>query len=310
MTPQLAITHAGGPLAEALLEQLQESGIAPDSLVLLDTEERAGQRIAYGGTHLNTQVQHGFDYENLAGVLMLEADAELAGLLQHADCPVVSHLELSTQAVLYRPGFEEQLPARGFVKLPEADLATVLPALQAIDARAGLETVMLVSVLSAMHLGQAGVDDLAAQTIALLNSRDIQSGVFPQPLAFNLIPLVGAGTDELEHLIERPGIRLGRQQLLAPAFHGLAVSLSLELDRPFVTEELVEGLREAGYRFSDQAVSPRSHCLQGGEAWISPLERPEGDPVRLQFWLVADSVRNGLVKIYLAAAEFLLKSVL
>jgi len=187
MSRRLAVTHAGGPLAEALLEQFQESGMQPDSLVLLDREDRVGKRIAYGDTYLPVEDQHDFDYEDLAGVLLLEADAELVDLLQHADCPVLSHLSLVEQAPLFG-GAHGSLPEQGFVKLPSAELATVLPALQALDRRAGLQALHLVSIVSAMHLGQTGVDDLAAQTIGLLNSRDIDAGVFPQPLAFNLIP--------------------------------------------------------------------------------------------------------------------------
>ncbi len=310
MTRRLAITHAGGPLAEALLEQFQESGIAPDSLVLLDAGERLGQRIAYGGTHLVLEDQHDFDYEDLAGVLLLEADAELADLLQHADCPAISHLPLSDDAPLFVPGRGDSLPSSGFVKLPAADLAAVLPAVEALRQGFGLRALQLVSVQSAMHLGQAGVDDLAAQTVGLLNSRDIERGVFPQPLAFNLIPLAGAELDELQQLIGDDGVRLGHQQLLAPAFHGLAVAVTAEFGQPADTAEVEQMLRAAGLRFSEETLSTRSHCQQGADSWIGWLERPQGDARRLQFWLVADSVKNGGLQIYRAAAEILLKSVL
>jgi len=310
MTRRLAITHAGGPLAEALLEQLHESGIAPDSLVLLDAGERLGQRIAYGGTHLTLEDQHDFDYEDLAGVLLLEEDAELADLLQHADCPVVSHLALSGAAPLFVPGRADSLPERGFVKLPAAELATVLPALQALQQAFGLASVQLVSVLSAMHHGQAGVDDLASQTIALLNSRDIGRGVFPQPLAFNLVPLPGGPLDELQQLLGEPSVRLGHQQLLAPAFHGMAIAVSLELQQPATPEQAEEILRAADLCFSEETVSTRSHCQQGGDSWVGRLEQPQQDRRRLQFWLVADSVKNGWLQFYRTAAEFLLKSVL
>jgi aspartate-semialdehyde dehydrogenase len=310
MNRRLAITHAGGPLAEALLEQLHESGIAPDSLVLLDAEERLGQRIAYAGTHLSLEDQHDFDYEDLAGVLLLEEDAELADLLQHADCPVISHLALSGEAPLFVPERGDSLPQRGFVKLPAAELATALPALLALQRAFGLASVQLTSVLSAMHHGQAGVDDLASQTIALLNSRDIDRGIFPQPLAFNLVPLPGGSVDELRQLLGDSPLRLGHQQLLAPAFHGLAIAVSLELQQPATLQQAEEILRAADLCFSDETVSTRSHCQQGGDSWVGQLEQPQRDPQRLQFWLVADPVKNGWLQFYRSAAEFLLKSVL
>ena len=36
MTHRIALSHASGVVAEAILEKLPESGMAPDSLVLLD----------------------------------------------------------------------------------------------------------------------------------------------------------------------------------------------------------------------------------------------------------------------------------
>ncbi len=309
MSRRLAVTHAGGPLAEALLEQLQESGIQPDSLVLLDREDRVGKRIAWGDSWLHVEDQHDFDYEDLAGVLLLEADAELVDLLQHADCPVLSHLPLVEQAPLFT-GAGSPLPGQGFVKLPAAELATVLPALQALDQRAGLESLHLVSIVSAMHLGQTGVDDLATQTIGLLNSRDIDAGVFPQPLAFNLIPVPPGSDDELRQLIGGDRTRISQQQLLAPAFHGLAIAVSLRLRRELDLEQAENALREAGFRFSDEAVSPRSHCQQGSDSWVAQLQQPQQDAQGLQFWVVADSVKNGTLRFYREAAEILLKSVL
>ena len=47
MSHKIALSHASGIVAEAILEKLPESGIAPDSLVLLDHESNAGKRIAY-----------------------------------------------------------------------------------------------------------------------------------------------------------------------------------------------------------------------------------------------------------------------
>jgi len=310
MSGRLAITHAGGPLAEALLGQLQESGVAPDSLVLLDREERIGNRIAYGDSYLSLEDQRAFDFEALCGVLLLEQDAELADLLQHAECPVISHLPLSADAPLWVPGEEQELPDRGFIKLPAADVATVLPVIHALQQGFGLSALHLVSVLSAMHLGQAGVDDLAAQTIGLLNSRDIDAGVFPQPLAFNLLPLPGPDTGELHRLIGDDTLNLGHQQLLAPAFHGLAIAVAADLDNPAEIDQVSRKLADIGFRISEQAISPRSHCQQGSACWIGHLQQPEGDPARLQFWLVADSVRNGWLAFYRSAADFLLKSVL
>jgi hypothetical protein len=51
-------------------------------------------------------------------------------------------------------------------------------------------------------------------------------------------------------------------------------------------------------------------CKTGSDVLISGLYQPQNDFNRLQFWIVADSVRNGLIQNYQNMLEILLKSYL
>ena len=88
---RIAITHASSLIADALLQQMSESGIAADSVVLLDQEQHAGQRLAYGSSYLTVLNQYEYDYEDVIAVCLLQQDAELESLLKHADCYVLGH---------------------------------------------------------------------------------------------------------------------------------------------------------------------------------------------------------------------------
>ncbi|MDQ7010569.1 MAG: hypothetical protein Q9M29_01985, partial [Mariprofundaceae bacterium] len=74
---KIAITHASGLLAEALLASMADSAIDSQQVVLLDQSALAGNRLAYGSTYLDVQDQLDFDYEDLMAVLLMEPDAEL-----------------------------------------------------------------------------------------------------------------------------------------------------------------------------------------------------------------------------------------
>ena len=74
MTHRIALSHASSVAAEAILEKLPESGITPDSLVLLDHPSNLGKRVSYGGTHLALLDQQQYDYSNCALLMMPEAD--------------------------------------------------------------------------------------------------------------------------------------------------------------------------------------------------------------------------------------------
>ena len=73
----IALSHASGLAAEAILEKLPESGITPDSLVLLDHEANVGKRLPFAGGYLGIQDQLQFDLSSCALLLMPEADVEM-----------------------------------------------------------------------------------------------------------------------------------------------------------------------------------------------------------------------------------------
>ena len=92
MEHRVALSHASGLAAEAILEKLPESGITSDSLVLLDHESNVGKRLAYAGAHLKLQDQRSFDLSSCALLLMPEADAELETSALNQGCLLVSHV--------------------------------------------------------------------------------------------------------------------------------------------------------------------------------------------------------------------------
>ena len=91
MNRPIALSHASGPVAEALLEKLSESGFTPDSLVLLDDEMQAGRRIAFGAAHLPVTDQRQADLSQYPLLLLLQDDPQLAQMAQQQGCLVVSH---------------------------------------------------------------------------------------------------------------------------------------------------------------------------------------------------------------------------
>ena len=313
---KFALTHASGMLAEALLERMADTGIKSESIALLDQEEHEGERIAYAGGFITVQDQDAYDYENLTAVLLLEADPALQELLQHADCYVVSHLSglqalnLFTLEALAQNGLPE---APCYIQLPSAAQASLIPVLRLIDNDYGLSSLNVTNVEAAAAFGKNGVKELASQTMSLLNSQDVKSSVFPLALAFNMMP---SEVDEqaesvfLEHL-QIEGLKCSVQKLLVAAFHGQAISVMLETDREVDIGDLsVHCEKLPGVTISLQTVSPMTHCKKGFDVYISALRHPQKDVKRLQFWLIADSVRNGLIQNYLNTMEILLKSYL
>ena len=313
---KIAVTHASGLLAEALLERMAESGIKSDSVILLDREQQAGNRLSYGDTYLTVEDQYEYDYEDLAAVLLLEPDAELESLLQHADCFVISHHVDKVNNSVFTPEITEEsnLPEQPCtLKLASAELSTLLLVTKVIENNFGLKSLNVVNVFSSSFYGKTGVEELASQTISLLNSQDAKSTIFPLQLAFNMIPDGDESIveEQLVSALQADDLKCSVQNILVPAFHGLSISVSLKMNSEVDIEKISSLLNEQqGIRIVEQTISPLTDCKTGSDVLISGLYQPQNDFNRLQFWIVADSVRNGLIQNYQNMLEILLKSYL
>ncbi len=309
--PLIAITHASSLLAEVLIQQMAESGIKSDSVVLLDTSDEAGNRLAYGDTYLSVGDQYEYDYEDLTAVLLLQSDAELESLLQHSDTYVISHYRDQKTEALYL--LDQNLPAKpATIKLPCAEVSTLMVVIKPLLQSTAIKSLHSVNVLSAALYGKSGIEQLARQTINLLNSREAENSLFPLQLAFNMLPEVSS--DELEYQLSVAlggAIDCSISNILVPAMHGMALSVSLQLADEITLEEAIKRFSAIdGVTLSNQPVSPLTHCQNRSEVVVFDLNQPQKDAKRLHFWIIADSIRNGLVQNYLNILEVLLKSFL
>ena len=316
MTQQLALGRAGGLAAEAILERLHESGFAPDSLVLLDQPARVGARLPYGNGYLPVVDETEFDFGDCALLLLPEKAPELVDAATGQGCLVLSHaLEPALPALFVDPSEAEPLldyTADRF-RLVGPELACLLPVLTTLDRRFGIEALNLVLLRSAEFEGKAGVDELAAQTVDLLNAREARSGVFPSQIAFNLLPMAADPVlaADLRRYLVNSSYTAMQQSVNVPVFHGFVAAVQLRLGSDCereAAERCLGGLE--GLVLKPGLASPIDDCNRSSGCVLSQLESIPDQPMDLQFWLLADPLRYGLANNYVNVADFLLKSFL
>jgi aspartate-semialdehyde dehydrogenase len=166
---------------------------------------------------------------------------------------------------------------------------------------------------SAEFYGKAGVDELASQTVSLLNSRRVKPQIFQQQIAFNLLTATGdpkIGSD-LHYLLRNSALSTVQQSLNVPAFHGFAaaVQIRFEADIPLKDCKRVLSCID-NIVVKNQPVSIISDCNQSFRCTIGNLEQVPNQPSMLQFWMMADPFRYGLANNYVNVIGFLLKSFL
>jgi aspartate-semialdehyde dehydrogenase len=168
-------------------------------------------------------------------------------------------------------------------------------------------------IRSAEFQGKPGVDELASQTVNLLNAREVSPSVFPEQIAFNVLPEASDSrlSSDLTRFLGTISYPPVLQTLNVPIFHGFAAAVQLR----FASEVALEDCRKLLESVDNLVLkkgpsSPISDCNQSFSGVISQLEQSPDHPASLQFWMIADPMRYGLANNFVNVTEFLLKSFL
>lgn len=313
---KIAVSHAGGVLAEAVLECMRGQQVPADILVVLDTEEQRGTRIAYGDTYLITENQESFDYSDCGLLLLLEADQEIEQAASSQGCFILGNSSGDNSALAYM-GEVIAEPDISYgadsVRLPSAEACCVLDTLLCLNQAQSIERINLTWLQSASHQGKAGIDELASQTINLLNSREVKPAVFSDQVAFNLISTEPdpALTADLTSMLDLSPGSVSQNAMAAAVFYGLAVAVTVR----FRDEANLDSLRTSLNRLNDVEVrteggSVVSDCNQSFSCILSQFSMVPADTRTLCFWLMADPHRYGLARNYASLSGFLQNSFL
>lgn len=201
---------------------------------------------------------------------------------------------------------------------PGVLLATVLGALREFAPVGAQGTVLL----SAGAAGRAGVDELSGQVVAMFNQKEPPRRVFPNGLAFDLLPGPGAvrppddplagWTDaevrlasEVAAVVDLPAPRLAFSLMTAPFFSGLVASLQIELEHEANMDELRAALGSArGLNLADPVPGPR-RVVGRSALFVGRLRNDPSGSGGLHLLAVGDNLRFGASNNAIAIATAL-----
>lgn len=199
---------------------------------------------------------------------------------------------------------------RGVLTSPVAGAAALAIVLKPLDQVAQLRRVVVSGYEAAASAGWDGVEELAEQTRALLSGQSVEPAVFPQRMAFNLIPCVGdfltAGKalgewrieSQTRRLLELPDLPISVTSVRVPTFHGLGLSVNVETEVPLDAAAAREVLRVApGILLSEEeSSSPYPTLVDALEIDATCVGRVRDDPTvpcGLNLWVTIDGSRKG-----------------
>ena len=159
---------------------------------------------------------------------------------------------------------------KGIVSNPNCTTMVAMPPLKRLDAEAGLLAMVVSTYQTVSGAGLAGVDELheqvqkAGEDAPSLTFDGAAAGLqagekFPEPIAFNVIPLAGSVVDdgsgetdeeqkltqESRKILELPDLMVAATCVRVPVYCGHSLSISASFERPISPERAVEVLTGA-----------------------------------------------------------------
>lgn len=333
----VAVVGATGAVGETLISILEERNFPVNELYPLASERSAGKKIQFQGKTVTIQNLAEFDFSKAdiglfsAGGSISEEYAEKAG---KAGCIVIdntSHFRREADIPLVVPEVNPEAIAnygnRNIIANPNCSTIQMLVALKPIHDKAKIKRINVATYQAVSGTGKEAIEELASQTAALLNGRDVECEVYPKQIAFNALPHIdvflenGYTKEEMKMVWETKkimdeSIEVNPTCVRIPVFFGHSEAVHLETEQPISVEEARELLSKApGVVVIDERKDggyPTAVTDSAGkdDVAVGRIRQDITHPNGLDLWIVGDNVRKGAALNSIQIAEVLIRDYL
>ena len=335
-TLDVAVVGATTLVGEILVELLEQRKFPLGQLRLLDWGDAVGKRISFKESHIPIQEIARFDFSTVGLALFCGGEdiaAEFIPQAVEAGCVVIDHSSLyrdEPDIPLVIPEINPQAIAsysrRGIIASPAAATVQMLLCVHPLHNAVGVEHISVTVCAAVSEYGRAGVEELASQTANLLNVRPIESHLFPQQIAFNVLPLVGALEEngysisetrlvrESQKILDDPAFKVSPTILQAPVFFGHGMVLGVQTQKPIELEQARHLLRKSSaLEVVDEVTGGPTAVTEaaGNDAiYVGRLRADISLERGITLWAVADNSHKGTALNGVQVAEILVKDYL
>ena len=333
----VCILGATGAVGEAMLAILEQRKFPVRNLYPLASSRSAGTTVTFNGEELTVIDVDQFDFAKAqiglfsAGGSVSEKYAPLAAA---AGCVVIdntAHFRYDRDIPLVVPEVNPhaiaQYKKRGIIANPNCSTIQMLVALKPIRDAVGIARINVATYQAVSGTGKEAIDELAAQTSALLNFQEVEVEVYPKRIAFNVIPQIDVFMEngytkeemkmvwETQKIMEDETILVNATAVRVPVFYGHSEAVHIETRKKITADEARALLEKApGVIVMDKREAggyPTAIEASGNDAtYVGRIREDISHPLGLDMWIVSDNVRKGAALNSVQIAEILIEKYL
>ena len=335
----VAVVGATGAVGETMISVLEERDFPVEKLFPLASSRSAGSRVPFRGQQVLVQELDGFDFTGVdialfsAGASVSRVHAPRAAAA--AGCVVIdntSEFRYEDDIPLVVPEVNPHAIAahrtRGIIANPNCSTIQMVVALKPIYDAVGIERINVCTYQAVSGTGREAIEELAAQTAALLNGKPIEPEVYPRQIAFNVLPHIDVFQDngytkeemkmvwETKKILEDDAILVNPTAVRVAVFYGHSEAVHVET-REKITAEAARRLLESapGVVVMDERKAggyptPVTEAAGKDPVFVGRIREDISHPRGLDLWVVSDNVRKGAALNSVQIAEILLRDYL
>lgn len=329
----IAIVGATGLVGATLIQLIQEKKITFERIYLVASHHSKGQmRDIQGVSHpIYDLATFDFKQSQLAffcveRALALEYVIKAAshgnividksdGFRSHPDVPLVIP-EVNAHAL-------SQYRLKNIIASPNCSTIPIAMALKPLHDAVGINRVNISTYQSVSGTGRLAIDELTQQTKQILNGETVERRVYPQQIAFNVLPHIddfeenGYTREEMKMVSEikkifyDDTIAVNPTAVRVPVYYGHAASLHLETRAKITAAEACDLFsRTTGIQLMTGATpygTPVHHAAGQDTICVGRVREDVSHPTGLNLWVVTDNLRKGAALNAIHIAEHLMK---
>lgn len=329
----IAIVGATGVVGATLISILEERKFPINRLHLLASHRSAGDTILFNDRPLIIEDLAEFDFKKTQFAFFCtsnEISSQYIPIATAAGNIVIDKSSLyryDPDVPLVVPEVNEkalaQFKKKNIIANANCNAIPLVVALKPIYDAVGIARVNIATYQAVSGTGKDAITELAEQTAQLMNGRTIKSKVYPQQIAFNVLPHCDDFQDngytkeemkiiwEMQKILEDKSIAINPTTVRVPVFFGHSAAVHLETKDKLTAEKAVKLLQKApGVKLLNGKFpypTPVKDAAGTDEVLVGRVREDISHPKGLNLWIVADNVRKGAALNAVQVAEKLIE---
>jgi len=336
-TFNVAVVGATGAVGNEIIRILEERNFPVSQLKLLASERSLGKSLEYKGKSIPVEVLNEDSFEGVqiglfsAGGSISEKFAPIAA---RAGCVVVDNTsafrmvhDIPLVVPEVNPEAIGQYKNKGIIANPNCSTIQMVVALKPIHDAVRIKRVVVSTYQAVSGTGKKAIDELEAQTRALLACQEPVVKVYPHQIAFNCLPQIDVFIDngytkeemkminETKKIMSDPSIAVTATTVRVPVFYAHSESVNIETEKKITSAEVRDLLSKApGVKVVDdpsQKLYPLAiHAAGKDDTYVGRIREDESIANGINMWVVSDNLRKGAALNAVQIAEILIRDYL